>query len=853
LFFSDPISVQKSRRYGGPYDFHFPKHQRQVERLSPKFNSLQKVLDEGRFSILTDPAGTDPEYTLVLEVAGDPNGFATAVRHLDDETGGMEWLFEVIDEAVTNDSDFFRTKNEERDDSKTMSFKFFGVLTNQRALKEVLSLWEKYSNDGGAPFPRGKTGLKNVFKTLRDIRLWGVNERLEETGILEAWVEDLQDPGITNVNCEVELFFRRSATMRDKAERAIRDCISSIGGKTLASSCIEEIRYHALLVSIPRQYAEMIIRQNEVELITLDQIMFLKPTGQSVVENAADAFELHEPEDSTPSFVDEPIIALFDGLPQANHPLLGAALAIDDPDGYAHSYQIESCQHGTSMASLIVRGDLADKSSAVMSRKIYVRPIMKPYPTSNNRTMEFVPEDILLVDKIHESVRRLFEPVAGGVAPTIRVINFSIGVGSRLYYNMISPLARLLDWLSFKYRVLFIVSAGNHVTDIDLGMDFDEFQNLSSDKRDEIMITKLDENERHMRLLSPAESLNSLTVGALFADSSPFEENPRQLIPCSEMLPSPISSVGRGINKAVKPDILFPGGRSVLVRDMLNTHNARWRRGTSVQPPGVLSAKPMSIAKASNTVGYSFGTSVSAALVTYNAGLCFDILDDIFAADNGMGVPYEYAALLLKAMLVHGAKWHEASNLMCRVMGLAGRGADRVHKWLGYGVPDIERVKECAKNRVTLIGYGELEQDCACEYVFPLPFDFTSQRFSRRLTVTLASFTPICPSTQKYRSAQLWYTLDDAGKELVPHRQDVEDKAVARGTIQHEHFHGNQAIVWGEEDNLTIKISCRADANSFTEPIPYALMATFDLAPEYEIDVYQRVASKIRLKEAIKP
>jgi hypothetical protein len=84
-----------------------------------------------------------------------------------------------------------------------------------------------------------------------------------------------------------------------------------------------------------------------------------------------------------------------------------------------------------------------------------------------------------------------------------------------MYYNMISPFAKLLDWLSYKYRVLFIVSAGNHNDDIDLDMTFDEFKALDSNQRDAEIIKLLNQNARNLRLLSPAESMNSLTVGSV--------------------------------------------------------------------------------------------------------------------------------------------------------------------------------------------------------------------------------------------------------------------------------------------------------------------------------------------------
>lgn len=848
ILFANPVPVAKARRYGGATEFYRPTHSRQVERLTPQFNRLQQAIDGGRVRIAQNPECTSPEYTLVLEVAGDPSSFETAVRN----THGIEWLFEVADNDVPNTDDFYRLKNDQRDDSKTMLFKYFCILTDQQALSEILSLWREFKKDENYTFPHGQSGLKQVFKTLNDIHLWGVKERLEETGILDAWYEDLCEPDTTEVKCEIELFFRRSPGKRMQAENSVKEVVDSIGGAIFSVSCIEDIGYHALLVSIPRQYAQNIIDNKNVELVELDQIMFFKPTGQSMVLDTDDGLP-YEKAFSTPDNIsNEPIIAMFDGLPQERHPLLNDLLLIDDPDDYTSSYQITDRQHGTSMASLIARGDLLSNDESIISHKLYVRPIMKPYPGFRG-TEECIPEDILIVDKIHEAVRRLYEPEAGQVASSVRVINLSIGIKARMYYNLVSPLARLLDWLSFKYRVLFIVSAGNHSEDIDLGMSFSAYKALSMDERDKQIIHILDRNSRNYRLLSPAESMNALTVGALFNDMSEATENIRQLLPCSNSIPSPISSIGRGINNSIKPDVIFNGGRSVLFEDITVPNHAKWRNGTSIYPPGTLSAKPITLAGNTNVVGYSFGTSDSAALLSHEAMKCYDVLQEIFQAEQNSNVPAMYAALLLKAMLVHGAQWNSTAQLICKEIGLSGRGADQIHRWLGYGIPNVSRVLECAKNRVTLIGFGELEQDSACLYTLPLPFDFSAKKMYRCLTVTLASFSPINALTQKYRSAQLWFSLVTEGKNLRIKRTDADDKAVARGTLQHERFAGNDAVVWGEDDSLGIQINCRADAGSFTGTIPYALFATFEIAPEYDIDVYQKIAEKVRTKEKIAP
>ena len=851
ILFPKRESAEKARRYGGSSSFHKPTHGRQIQRLTPQFNALQSALDNGRLQIQQEAEHIEPEYTLVLEVAGDPNAFDTAVRKLKKDHVGVEWLFELVDEDRAGIEDFYHIKEDgSADVEKSMTFKYFCVLTNQRALSDILSLWKNYQSDENYKFPIGKTGLRNVFQALVDIHIWGAKERLEETGILEAWQTDLQDPSLQNVYCEIELFFRSDSSKRVSAQNEIENAIRAVNGSIISQACIPEIEYHAILVKIPRDYAEQIITNQSVALVNLEQVMFFKPTGQSIVQTSHESMECLTQVNIPDEISNEPIIALFDGLPQGNHPLLDNLIAVDDPQNIASTYLVKEMLHGTSMASLILHGNLEAYSHTV-NRKIYVRPIMRPYATSATETQEFLPDDVLIVDSIHQAVIRLFEDTAGQVAPSIRIINLSIGIGSRLFYNMISPLAKLLDWLSFKYRILFIISAGNHPDNVDLGIPYSEFNALSDDEKDMRIIHILNRDARKLKILSPAESMNALTVGALFQDSSNFTPNPRQMLPCANGNISLISSIGRGINRSIKPDIVFDGGRNVLFENYQNPNVANWRRMGN-NPPGILSAKPISIQSGNPAVGYSFGTSDATAQISHNAAICYEILNEILNDEMDMSIPHEYAALLIKAMLAHGASWNKNADTIRSALSLSGRAADEVHRWIGYGYPDISRVKECAKNRITLIGYGELPQDKAHLYELPLPFDFHMGQIFRCLTVTLASFTPIRPTTQKYRSAQLWFTVDGIDK-LRLNRIDASDKAVAKGTLQHERFAGDNVVVWGENDLVQVKVNCRADASRFEEFIPYALFCTFEIAPEVDIDVYQKIIDKVKVKEPVSP
>ena len=68
--------------------------------------------------------------------------------------------------------------------------------------------------------------------------------------------------------------------------------------------------------------------------------------------------------------------------------------------------------------------------------------------------------------------------------------------------------------------------------------------------------------------------------------------------------------------------------------------------------------------------------------------------------ETGMGVPNEYVAVLIKAMLAHGASWNGWDQLFQGILGISGNSAkNALHRYLGYGEPDVERVKECTKEQ----------------------------------------------------------------------------------------------------------------------------------------------------------
>lgn len=854
ILFGQPKKADRSRRGGGSPTFQRPTHSRQTERLTPIMSALQNTVA----TLKTSPMGIEAEKTLVFDVVGSADSFYTAVKNLGNDA---EWIFDMPEEFAASE-DFYvikenkKTHERVRDDSKkTLGGKVYCVLSNTRAMEEILSLWKSYSRDKGTEFPNGKTGLRDVFDSLENISFWGYKQRIEETGILERWKEDLADASLGDVKCEFELFYRCDASKRTRSEQELKSNIEALGGRVLGVSVIPEIAYHAVLASVPRTVAESIINgDHNISIATAEQIMFFRPVGQEAIIPKENSFDGDFAIPSANGIGGDPVIALFDGLPQENHPYLKGRLVVDDPDSYATGYVVDARKHGTAMASMIALGDLS-KIDNVVSRKIYVRPIMKPTPWLDGDYIEQMPEDSLLVDKIHLAVRRLFEGEEA-VAPNIKVINLSIGLEYRQFDRIISPMARLLDWLSFKYKVLFIVSAGNHADSINTGMTFSDFSNGDKKVRDKAIIAHMNAQKRNLRLLSPAESINALTVGSTFEDASAFVENAAQILPCSDGIVAASSAVGTGMNNAVKPDIVFPGGRNCVrenIRDGFGGTIVDWQN-TPMREPGIAAAAP------NGKVSYTFGTSNSTALVTHEADRCYDTLLDVFSAAEE-NVPFDYLALLIKAMLVHGAEWGPLTDVYANALNLYKKDGKTIshqdcsrqlYRYFGYGRPNINRAIECAKNRITLIGFGKLKNGEALTYDLPLPFNFSTAKVCRRLTATLAYFSPIISTRQKYRVAQCWFNIENAKENLLDSRVDVDWQAAVRGSLQHEIFENDDRVVWDENEAIKIKVNCRGDAvKKFDDAIPYALMVSFEIKNAIDIDVYTKVAERIATK--VKP
>lgn len=821
---------------------HRPSPGAQGVRLGPQFNALRAALATGRVAASDSTAEPDPELVVVFDLACTIEQFVRAVSHVD----GLEFLAEFDEGAAEPDEDFYYEDKHGEATADVVPETLYMVMSNAQAVAEMVRLFVIWQKNPKTKFARGLAPLKEAFAMLRAVRRWDAGDRVRETGLLEAWAEDVAvagSQGYTRV--EIELWYRDDEARRGAAQREVERLIALARGNVISKAVIPSINYHSMLAELPFDQVEAVLQRGPgaIELLASESIMFVAP----VRPMSAVALEPIDESASAAQFgpvpTAPPRVALLDGLPFAHHVALDGRLVIDDPDQYATRYTVAAQQHGTAMASLICNGDLIDPGPA-LSTQLYVRPIMEPHEFYNSETAA---RGELLVDLVHRAFHRMYEGDGGHAptAPSVRIINLSIGDNVRVFYQRISPLAKLLDWLAHRYNVLILVSAGNH--EAQLTVSADALSGRESLTRE--ALASYYEQARHHRLLSPAEAVNVLTVGALHADGAGDAVPDTVVDPVVKGMPAVYSSVGFGYRRSVKPEILLPGGRQLFQRPVPGAENTVQLIPAThaATGPGQVVATPGRRGEADSTA-YSSGTSNATALASRTANQIFDVLEALTSPGDEFSFPDpQYHPVLAKALLVHAASWGGLRGELQGALGLSGQSVRRdVTQMLGYGPVDPQRVASAARTRVVLLGAGSIGNKDRQRFSFPLPQALAATTEWRRLTVTLGWLSPVNPRSQVHRMGRLLFHPPEGRFRLD--RMEADHNAARKGTVQHEVLEGKSAISFVAGDALSIDVDCHIDAGKHDQLIRFGIVASIEMAATIRTDVHAQVQQGLRVQ-----
>jgi hypothetical protein len=817
-----------------------PNAGRQGERLTPQFAALREAIEARRLELAETSAASDPELVVVFDLVATVDKFLRAVRDIE----GLEFLADLAEDGVEADDDFFIEKEGLRT-TDLVPQSLYMIMTNARAVTELVSLFERWQADPTITFETGLNPLKQVFASLRSIRRWGPEDRVRDTGLLEQWQQDLDLVGQQGSSrVEIELWYRTDQDQRSDAEQHVHDIVERAAGTVITSATIDSIRYHAVLADLPTHLVEETLEQGveAIELLTTDTVMFVSPSVPMTIDMPE---VLATPVDLDGGTVDgPPRVALLDGLPLANHAYLDDRLIIDDPDDIAAEYTATAQIHGTAMASLLIHGDLSNPGLP-MTRPLYVRPVLTPHPVLPRH--ETTPRDELLVDLVARCLHRMFEGDGDDppTAPSVRIVNLSIGDPARVFVRQLSPLAKLLDWYAHRFNLLIVVSGGNHHRTLTLdAADLDG----DSDAARAVVARGLFDAARQRRLLSPAEAINVLTVGALHDDGWPDDLPATVVDLVGQGLPAGYSPVGHGYRRAIKPEVLLPGGRQVHTRPPPGTSGPVEviPAGAIALGPGLRSAAPGPGGDRTATT-YSCGTSNAAALASRTADQIIGLLEEVEVQPGELLVPdAQYHPVVAKALLVHAASWGSQGAQLATLLKLPATDRRRqLSQLLGYGPVDLSRVASADRVRPVLIAASSIKKDKRDTYRYPLPPSLSTTTWWRRLTITLAWLSPVNTRSQRHRMARLSFSPPDT--DLQVHRTEGDYHAVQRGTVQHEILEGNSAVAFTAGDAMEINVDCRVDAGTLNGgSVRYALVASVEVAEEIGVDLHAEVQAQLR-------
>lgn len=812
-------------RGGGSQKTAKPSRSRQGERLDGQFDELER-LTSGRVQPTVDGGipPSDPELVVVFEVVQETADLADAFK-----LAGLELMVDVEDDIEDEDlgEDFARLKTP-RPDAEPIKRYLHAAMANEEAVRQLLSLWRRWKSD--QRMRSGFGAFTKLFQRLYNVRPWDARDRIRTTGLSVTMEAALAD-ALTSLPINIELWFRQSEPRRRQAEAAVRALVVAAGGEVLNAVEHVEIGYHAIAASVPPAAlggAAVVDLEglDDVAVLQAPDVIFVRPAGQSVrlllPSDLPGPPDVAEADELLP-----PLVAVLDGLPEANHPLLKGRVEIVDPDDLAGeaTYTSDRRRHGTMVTSAVVWGDLGAQEEPTR-RLVAARPVMRPDMETLNKD-ESIPWDQLPPDITIRAVRDLvgFDGIAGA-APSVRIVNLSLGDPLSQFDTIPSAWARAIDWLAFKHNLLFIVSAGNHLHD--LPIDAAVLASLSDSDRDRLTADAIAEQSPQRRLMAPAESMNAATVGALHADASSdgFTLGYRVDVWSGQGNPSPVTAHGRGIRRSIKPDVAAPGGRQ-LYGTLVGEDTLRISVGRA-QPPGVQVAAPP------DRTAYVSGTTFAAAEVSRRAAC---IMDTLISSDEP--VDDRYLAVATKALLAHGTNYPLGAEY--------GIAADRL---VGHGALSRDLSRGCAPQQATLLYVGQIESREEVELTVPLPEEIGRLTTVKRVSTTLAWLSPINWNHRQYRRAKL--TIDgpvempSAGRSTL----GLPYRLTQRGTLEHRVFGTDRAYA---QTQLTFKVRCADQAGGLDGAVPFAVAISLELGVEVGLDVYALVRQQVVARVRVQP
>jgi len=514
--------------------------------------------------------------------------------------------------------------------------------------------------------------------------------------------------------------------------------------------------------------------------------------------------------------------------------------------------------HGTGVAGIVAFGDFDE---ALSSR--YFRPLVRicngkvmhnehdcPVFAEEKRPEQIVKEAIEFFNR--EYGCRVFNLSAGDC-------DHIYGGGRQLAW------AEVLDQVSRELDVIIVVSAGNVVyPNIP---DFTSREDFIEKCRDQLFL------EEH-RLIDPATAALSITVGSItrFAEPDNSRAGIARVSAGDKDYMSVYTRIGLGVNGAIKPEFVDYGGNYALTQ--ITRGNNRWfERDMKLLEP-TLSNRHDRLFK-----GWC-GTSFAAPHVTHIAARIERALENQIEAPP--------SANLIKAVLASSARcsqrmreWTENSTDPLCINEKIPKQQQRL-RLVGYGKVD-DSVLYSGTQQVTMFSEDVLDLKTFHLYKIPVPKEFVELRANKRIAIGMAYNPPTRLSRKEYIANSMWFEvfrridqdtllLYKAKMETGGDAEDIINKMpnnfkgpfspgyqeLQNSTLQQRVWEkkerGGSDLLWDvNEPYIYILVSGKAKFKHPDMQLPqqYALAITFSYDAEDDIELYQKLQNRVKIKERV--
>ncbi|MBM6996090.1 S8 family peptidase [Paenibacillus sp. DXFW5] len=549
-----------------------------------------------------------------------------------------------------------------------------------------------------------------------------------------------------------------------------------------------------------------------------------------------------------------PLATILDSGVFSGHPLLHNVIVAEEDFDLTEGSTSDYNGHGSGVAGIVAYGDFFTSISTKQfspSVRICNAKIMH----DNQGWPSFNPEK--RPEKIVIEAIQYFHREYG-----CRVFNLSAGNIDMVYNSgRQMPWAEALDQLTRELDIVIIISAGN--VNNPLLHDFETREELHGKSRDQLF-------DYEHKLIDPATASLCVTVGSIsrFDEPELVKNKGLRLSAGPKHSPSVFTRIGKGLNKAIKPELVDYGG-NFAVHQIFRGNN-RWVINDRVLLEPTLNHNLDKLFR-----GYS-GTSFAAPRVTNLAARIERSLEEQTGEKP--------SANLIRAVLVNSAslstemvEWAEKSTDM-HYTGKTNPKQERKHRLLGYGKPHDSWLYSSV-DHVTLFSEDALDLRSFHLYKIPVPSEFLSVKSSKKISISLA-FNPVTRLSRKdYLANNVWFEVyrkideeklaaykakkesgDNSEDEPLPDAYKADfspgvpevDSSTLQQRIWSKGKSGGKDLLDENGDSYIYILVTGKERFKYAQqelPQTYALVITFSFEGDQDIQLYNKLQQKVRIKE----